>query len=103
MPCYGSRSNAPRFGKFLSGVAPLVIKYTDLDDDELRENALQALEAFVLRCPTEITPYIDTIIDLSLKFLRYDPNYDDGEDNEDDEDENMESDNEDEEEDDDDG
>ncbi|KAF9289311.1 Cullin-associated NEDD8-dissociated protein 1 [Mortierella alpina] len=98
-----SRSNAPRFGKFLSGVAPLVIKYTDLDDDELRENALQALEAFVLRCPTEITPYIDTIIDLSLKFLRYDPNYDDGEDNEDDEDENMESDNEDEEEDDDDG
>ncbi|KAG0210629.1 Cullin-associated NEDD8-dissociated protein 1 [Mortierella sp. GBA30] len=98
-----SRSNAPRFGKFLSGVAPLVIKYTELEDDELRENALQALEAFVLRCPTEITPYIDTIIEMSLKFLRYDPNYDDGEDNEDDEDENMESDNEDDEDEDDDG
>ncbi|KAF9934606.1 Cullin-associated NEDD8-dissociated protein 1 [Linnemannia zychae] len=98
-----SRSNAPRFGKFLSGVAPSVIKYTDLDDDELRESALQALEAFVLRCPSEITPYIDTIIDLGLKFLRYDPNYDDGGDDEDDEDEEMGSDNEDEEDDDDDG
>ncbi|KAF9982553.1 Cullin-associated NEDD8-dissociated protein 1 [Modicella reniformis] len=98
-----SRSNAPRFGKFLSGVAPSVIKYTELDDDELRENALQALEAFVLRCPTEITPYIDTVIDLSLKFLRYDPNYDDGDDDDNDEDETMESDNENDEEDDDDG
>ncbi|KAG0258254.1 Cullin-associated NEDD8-dissociated protein 1 [Mortierella polycephala] len=98
-----SRSNAPRFGKFLSGVAPLVIKYTELEDDELCENALQALEAFVLRCPTEITPYIDTIIDLSLKFLRYDPNYDDGDDNDDDEDETMDSDNEDEDDEDDDG
>ncbi|KAF9154219.1 Cullin-associated NEDD8-dissociated protein 1 [Linnemannia schmuckeri] len=98
-----SRSNAPRFGKFLPGVAPSVIKYTDLDDDELRENALQALEAFVLRCPGEITPYIDTIIELGLKFLRYDPNYDDGEDDEDDEDEEMGSDNEDEEDEDDDG
>ncbi|KAI7830252.1 armadillo-type protein [Gamsiella multidivaricata] len=98
-----SRSNAPRFGKFLSGVAPSVIKYTELDDDELRENALQALEAFVLRCPTEISLYIDTIIDLSLKFLRYDPNYDDGDDIDDDEDENMDSDNEDDEDEDDDG
>ena len=74
---FDSRSNAPRFGKFLSRVAPSVIKYTELDDDELRENALQALEAFVLRCPTEITPHIDTVVDLGLKFLRYDPNYDD--------------------------
>ncbi|KAF9091293.1 Cullin-associated NEDD8-dissociated protein 1 [Mortierella sp. AD031] len=98
-----SRSNAPRFGKFLSAVAPSVIKYTELDDDELRENALQTLEAFVLRCPTEITPYIDTIIDLGLKFLRYDPNYDDGDDNEDDEDEEMDSDGEDDEDEDDDG
>ncbi|ORZ05672.1 armadillo-type protein [Lobosporangium transversale] len=98
-----SRSNAPRFGKFLSGVAPSVIKYSELDDDELRENSLQALEAFVLRCPTEITPYIDTIIDLGLKFLRHDPNYDDGDDDEDDEDENMGSDDGDDEEDEDDG
>ncbi|KAK3818506.1 MAG: armadillo-type protein [Benniella sp.] len=84
-------------------VAPLVIKYTELDDDELRRNALQALEAFVLRCSTEITPHIDTVIDLGLKFLGHDPNYDDGDDGEDDEDETMESDNEDDEVDDDDG
>lgn len=64
---------------------------------------MQALEAFVLRCPGEITPYIDTIIELGLKFLRYDPNYDDGEDDEDDEDEEMGSDSEDEDDEDDDG
>ena len=98
-----SRSNTPRFDKLLSRVAPSVIKYTELDDADLRENALQAQEAFVLRCPTEVTPHIDTVIDLGLKFLRYDPNYDDGDDGEDDEDETMESDNEDDEEDDDDG
>ncbi|KAF9435404.1 Cullin-associated NEDD8-dissociated protein 1 [Entomortierella beljakovae] len=97
-----SRSNAPRFGKFLPLVAPSIINYTELDDDELRENALQALEAFVLRCPTEITPYIDTIINLGLKFLSHDPNYDDGE-ADDDEDETMKSDDEDEDEDEDDG
>jgi cullin-associated NEDD8-dissociated protein 1 len=87
----------------LGSAAPSIIKYMDLEDDELRESALQALESFVLRCPAEITPYIDTIITLGLKFLRYDPNYDDGEDDEDDEDETMDSDNEDEDEDDDDG
>jgi hypothetical protein len=74
---YDSRSDAPRFEKFLSRVAPLVIKYTELDDDALRENALQALEAFIPRFPKEITPHIDPVIDLGLKFLRYDPNYDD--------------------------
>jgi len=33
------------------------------------------LETFVLRCPTEVTQYIDQIILLCLEYLRYDPNY----------------------------
>ncbi|KAG0233459.1 Cullin-associated NEDD8-dissociated protein 1 [Actinomortierella wolfii] len=96
-----SRSNAPRFGKYIGQFAPLIIRHTDLDDDELRENAIQALESFVLRCPSEISPYIEAIIDLSLKYLRHDPNYDDG-DGDDDGDEDMGSEDEDEEDDEDD-
>ncbi|CAG8653965.1 18991_t:CDS:10 [Rhizophagus irregularis] len=62
-----SRSSAPRLGKHLPQFLPLVIKNVDAcDDDELRENCLQALESFVLRCPTEITPNINTIIELCL-------------------------------------
>ncbi|CAG8684896.1 5405_t:CDS:10, partial [Acaulospora colombiana] len=76
--CVGtlSRSSAPRLGKYLPQFLPLVINHIDVNDDELRENCLQALESFVLRCPTEITPYIDSIIDICLVYLKYDPNYD---------------------------
>jgi len=35
----------------------------------------KALESFVLRCPTEITPFIQTIISLALQYIKYDPNY----------------------------
>lgn len=37
-----SRSSAPRFGKHLPQFLPLVIKNVNVDDDELRENCLQA-------------------------------------------------------------
>lgn len=39
----------------------LLMKYSRCDDDELREFCLQACEAFVLRCPTAITPHISTV------------------------------------------
>ncbi|KAF9356069.1 Cullin-associated NEDD8-dissociated protein 1 [Mortierella sp. NVP85] len=96
-----SRSNAPHFDKFR--VAPSVIRYTELDDDELHKNALQSLEAFVLRHPMEITPHIGTVIDFGLKLLCYDLNYDEGDDGEDDEDETLECDNQDDDEGDDEG
>lgn len=55
-------------------------------DDELGEICLQSLETFLLKCPAEITPYIDQIIGVALKSLKYDPNYHD-EEEEDEEDE----------------
>lgn len=73
-------------GAYLGQILPLVIKYTQTDnDDELRENCLQALESFVLRCPTEITPYITQIVQLCLEYLKYDPNYADDDDDEEEE------------------
>lgn len=41
----------------------------------------------MLRCPTEITPNIDNIIQLCLQYLKYDPNY--AEDDEEEEEEEL--------------
>ncbi len=47
-------------------------------------DVIQAFESFVLRCPKEIGPHLDSIVNISLKFIKYDPNYaDDGEDEDD--------------------
>ena len=43
--------------------------------DELRENILHALESLVVHCPSEITPYLDSVVDATSKLLAYDPNY----------------------------
>lgn len=64
---------------------PPVISYCKQDDDEVREFCLQAFESFVIRCPKEVTPHINRIIDLCLQLITYDPNYnyDDDDENED--------------------
>eukprot|EP00124_Ichthyophonus_hoferi_P003647 Ihof_evm2s330 gene=Ihof_evmTU2s330 len=66
-----------RCGRFLKGIFPLLLAKADVTDDELRENCLQAIESFVLRCPDEVGQFIQPSIDLGLKYLVYDPNYDD--------------------------
>lgn len=40
---------------------PLIVQYSNEDDDELREYCLQAFESFVYRCPKEITPHINKV------------------------------------------
>ncbi|CAH0695118.1 unnamed protein product [Spodoptera exigua] len=69
------RQAGHRFGEQLWRVAPQVLEYSTDADEELREHCLQALEAFVLKCPKEVQPHIPTIIDLCLKMITYDPNY----------------------------
>ncbi|XP_028035138.1 cullin-associated NEDD8-dissociated protein 1 [Bombyx mandarina] len=69
------RQAGHRFGEQLWRVAPSVLEYSKDTDEELREHCLQALEAFVLKCPKEVQPHIPTIIDLCLKMITYDPNY----------------------------
>ena len=49
---------------------------------------IQALESFVLRCAREVTPYCEVILDLSLKYVSYDPNFTDDMDEDQDEDMN---------------
>ena len=96
--CLCSRSIGYRFGKHLSSVIPLVIKYCHSaaeGDDELREFCLQALEAFVQHSPHEARPSVLEVFDTTLQFLVYDPNYADTMDeDEEDEDDQMEDDDE---------
>jgi hypothetical protein len=111
-----SRTVGYRLGKCLNQIIPLFIKccggtttgsgtsaMTETQEaffNDLREHCFPGLESFVLRCPNEITPHIPLILQLSLHYMKYDPNYcydDDGEDNENDDNEGGDGDGDDEE------
>ncbi|CAE6064044.1 unnamed protein product [Arabidopsis arenosa] len=69
-----------RFGTHLGNTVPVLINYctsASENDEELREYSLQALESFLLRCPRDITPYCDEILNLTLEYISYDPNFTD--------------------------
>ncbi|KAG0170737.1 Cullin-associated NEDD8-dissociated protein 1 [Apophysomyces sp. BC1034] len=80
-----SRYSTTRLGKYLPKLVPIIVTFTSEadEDDELREICLQSLESFILRCPTEIAPYVEQIISLSLEYVKYDPNFADDDDDED--------------------
>lgn len=52
--------------------------------NELRESCFMGFESFVLRCPTEVEPHLDNIIQAALAYMSYDPNYSYGDDEEED-------------------
>ncbi|KAM5147887.1 cullin-associated NEDD8-dissociated protein 1-like [Mantella aurantiaca] len=64
-----------RLGPHLDRMVPLVVGFCKVEDDELQEQCFQAMESFIKRCPKEISPYVPTITELSLKYIAYDPNY----------------------------
>ncbi|XP_026163651.1 cullin-associated NEDD8-dissociated protein 2 [Mastacembelus armatus] len=81
-----SRHGGHRVGEHLEKLIPMVVKFTTVEDDELREYCFQAFEAFIHRCPKEMSPHVATVTQLCLKFMTFDPNYnyDDEEEEEDD-------------------
>jgi cullin-associated NEDD8-dissociated protein 1 len=56
-----SRQAGHRFGENLERVMPLIVKYCNSEDDELKEYCIQAFESFVRRCPKEISPHVSTV------------------------------------------
>jgi hypothetical protein len=74
-----SRSVGYKLGPYLARVVPLVARHCDSekagDDQDLREHCLQCFETLLQRCPADITPHVDTIQNLALKYLSFDPNY----------------------------
>ena len=69
------RQAGHRFGAHVERVVPLVLKFARRDDEELREQCLQACENMMYKCGKEITPHVPGIIDLCLDYICYDPNY----------------------------
>ncbi|KAK0538159.1 hypothetical protein OC835_001516 [Tilletia horrida] len=80
-----ARTSGRRLGRRLPQFMPRIIDKANVDDDELREVVLQALETILLRCPAEVTPFVNQIVSSSITLLKHDPNYavDDDEDEED--------------------
>ncbi|XP_044156534.1 cullin-associated NEDD8-dissociated protein 1-like isoform X1 [Bufo gargarizans] len=64
-----------RLGPHLERIVPLVVGFCKVEDDEMQEQCFQALDSFIRRCPKEISPYVPTVLDLCLKYIAYDPNY----------------------------
>ena len=88
-----ARHSPQKVDSVIGVVTPGVLEAAAREDDELREYALQvgllgfavgvradfvlvllqALEVFILRCPTEVTPFLPQIIQVGVKYIKYDP------------------------------
>ncbi|TVY85066.1 Cullin-associated NEDD8-dissociated protein 1,C-terminal part [Lachnellula suecica] len=95
-----ARSIPFRFGKNLKTLAPFVLAALseqeladqlensaedgepDAEIDDVRESALVALEGFLGSCGAEMRVFTEETIAASLRFLKYDPNYNDDDDDE---------------------
>jgi cullin-associated NEDD8-dissociated protein 1 len=70
-----SRQTSHSVSGHIDRIVTLLVKFCSVDDDELREYSLQAFETLVRRCPQETLPHINTVIEIGLKYLTHDPNY----------------------------
>lgn len=68
-------SSPRRLGKRLPDILPTILQAADSDDEDLREIALQTIETFLLKCPSECTSVMPQITEVGGKSIRYDPNY----------------------------
>jgi cullin-associated NEDD8-dissociated protein 1 len=95
-----ARSISARFGPYLKTLAPFVLAALsqeeladqlensaedgepDPETDDVREAALVAVEGFLSSCGNEMRSYTNDTIAALLRFLKYDPNYNDDDDEE---------------------
>ena len=85
-----ARTVGGKVANFLNDIFPLLCNFpTSLNkeqsvdiDNEITEACLSTFESLVKKCPKEIGPYVERILDLSSGLISYDPNYtyDEGED-----------------------
>lgn len=67
----GHRSNLEQ----LNQIMPVIYSFCQINDDELREHCLQAFEAYVRRCPVNVSSSLPQIINICLSNISHDPNY----------------------------
>jgi len=77
-------SNAgPKLGKHVSRITPLLISAVNASDegDELsKESAFRTFEAFLQSCRNDVGDHFENILNLSIKFVKFDPLVDDDDD-----------------------
>eukprot|EP00177_Eucheuma_denticulatum_P007786 GFKZ01014162.1.p1 GENE.GFKZ01014162.1~~GFKZ01014162.1.p1 ORF type:complete len:1315 (+),score=222.37 GFKZ01014162.1:406-4350(+) len=74
-----SKRAGHRLAKHVENLAPILFELssseTDDDDDELREQCVQTLGSFCLRCKQEMLPFGGTLSKCLVSLAKYDPNY----------------------------
>lgn len=79
-----SRIVGHRLGRFLDQLIPMFLRSCGDPEDEnhqndaaneLREYCFYGLESIVLRCRKEVSFFVDAILQTTLLFVKYDPNY----------------------------
>lgn len=75
-------SSPVKIGRALPKILPLILASLsstqsageeDEADHDLKEVALQALEALVLKCPTEVSGSIKQITSVAVEWVKWDP------------------------------
>jgi cullin-associated NEDD8-dissociated protein 1 len=64
-----------RLPEFMPRLLAIITSEKAEEEDELREACLQSMESIILRCPTEVTPFVTQIVEVAITLLKYDPNY----------------------------
>lgn len=72
-----SKNAGHRLGKYLKEIVPLLVKSADhiTDNEEVKENIMQAFDSFLQTCPDESKEFLDYYVILAKEYLEYDPNY----------------------------
>lgn len=68
-----TRTIPHKIGPVLKDLIPSIIGSASSPDPELTEAALQCLETFVYRCPSEMSPFLPSVIGVSAQAIKYDP------------------------------
>lgn len=85
-----ARTVGNKIAQFLNDIFPILVNFaTQLNkdqsidiDNEIVEAALSTFESLLRKCPKEIGPYVEKILNIAEGAISYDPNYtyDEGED-----------------------
>lgn len=86
------KHSGSRMDPYLKSILEFAFEFVNSNDDDLKEACFQIFDIFVRRCPKEVSQYIQQIVNLCLKYISYDPNYNYDDDENDDEDMEMDND-----------
>lgn len=85
LQCFGqiARTVGNKIASYLNDIFPLLCNFAgqlnreqSIDiDNEIAEACLSTFESLVKKCPREIGPYLEKILELVFDLMGYDPNY----------------------------